>query len=120
MKMTRYEMIEDYLNSMDKYDLLDLHNAYATECYPDDFIYRMCDIDEVLEGQSAEWLFNRMYYGDFRPTDEYFTFNGYGNLESFNNWSLDDHIFTSDIARYIDSEENDLGYIGIAKILEQD
>ena len=119
MKMARYEMIKEYLNMQSEGTLLGFWNEYASACDPDCTIYFMDEIDEILEGQSSQWLFDRMYYGDFRPTDEYFTFNGYGNLESFNKWNLEEHIFTSDLARYIDEEENDLGDVGLAEILEQ-
>ena len=42
--------------------------------------------DEFMEGQSPSWIAERIYYGDFNPNDEYFIFNGYGNLESYDEW----------------------------------
>ena len=42
--------------------------------------------DEFMEGQSPIWIAERIYYGDFNPNDEYFIFNGYGNLVSYDEW----------------------------------
>ena len=42
--------------------------------------------DEFMEGQSPLWIAERIFYGDFNPNDEYFILNGYGNLESFDEW----------------------------------
>ena len=50
-----------------------------------DFI-NMDYFDEYMEGQSPSWIANRIFYGDFNPNDDYFIFNGYGKLESFDEW----------------------------------
>lgn len=42
--------------------------------------------DEYMEGQTPTWIAERIFYGDFNPNDEYFKFNGYGNLESYDEW----------------------------------
>ena len=42
--------------------------------------------DEFMEGQSPIWIAERIYYRDFNPNDEYFIFNGYGNLVSYDEW----------------------------------
>ena len=39
--------------------------------------------DDYMEGQSPTWIANRIFYGDFNPNDEYFIFNGCGNLVSY-------------------------------------
>lgn len=116
--MTRYEMIKQYLEEQNNGTLVDIWNEYARECCPDDEIFPMDDINEILFGQSAEWLFDRMYYGDFRPVDDFFKFNGYGNLESCTNCNVIDWIDISDLTRYIDDEENDLDDEGLTEILE--
>lgn len=116
--MTRYEMIEQYLKEQSNDTLVNIWNEYARECYPDDEIFPMDDINEILSGQTSEWLFDRMYYGDFKPVDDFFTFNGYGNLESCTYCNVTDWIYISDLARYIDDEENDLEDEGLAEILE--
>ena len=40
----------------------------------------------VCEGRSADWILARTYYGSYNYPDDYFCFNGYGNLDSFNYW----------------------------------
>ena len=116
--MKRYELIKQYLEEQDNDTLVTIWNEHARECCPDDEIFPMDDINEILCGQSAEWLLDRMYYGDFKPCEDFFRFNGYGNLESCMYCNVTDWIFISDLAQYIDEEENDLGDEGLAEILE--
>lgn len=42
--------------------------------------------DDYMVEQEPSWIANRIFYGDFNPNDEYFTFNGCGNLVSFDEW----------------------------------
>lgn len=50
-----------------------------------DFI-SMDFFDDYMEGNSPSWIAERIYYGDFNPNDDYFMFNGYGNLESYDEY----------------------------------
>ena len=42
--------------------------------------------DEYMEGQEPSWIANRIFYGDFNPNNEYFMFDGCGNLISYDEW----------------------------------
>ena len=53
-------------------------------------VYYMEDLDYYLEGYRPSDILNLMFYGDFNPNDDYFKFNVYGNLESFNEWDLEE------------------------------
>ena len=53
-------------------------------------VYYMEDLDYYLEGHTPSEILNKMFYGDFNPNDSYFRFNAYGNLESFNEWDLEE------------------------------
>ena len=50
----------------------------------------MEDLDYYLEGCTPSEILNKMFYGDFNPNDSYFKFNAYDNLESFNEWDLEE------------------------------
>jgi hypothetical protein len=47
----------------------------------------MCLFDDLFGDMSPLDIVRRVQYGDFRPDDDYFAFNGYGNLVSFNDLS---------------------------------
>lgn len=57
-----------------------------------DDIYNMDDIDDLLVGLEPSRILSMGKYGNFNPHDDYFMFNGYGNLESMSEYDLEDHI----------------------------
>lgn len=65
--------------------------------------FDMEELDLVLEGYTPSEVANRIFYGDFNPNDEYFRFNAYANLESANNWDIEEEYrdYISEIASYI-------------------
>ena len=81
------ERLLEILETLDSDALIMLHNEIS-DC--DDYIYSMGEFDEIMDGQTAEWIACRVYYGEdeynkessFNPSRDYFTFNGYGNLVS--------------------------------------
>lgn len=83
---TKEERIVDYLEGASDTDLLYAWKNYCSEYNPDGEVFEMDDFSEVFEMRDdGPWEAVRAaYYGDFRPTDEYFWFDGYGNLESAN------------------------------------
>ena len=50
------------------------------------------DLDMFAEGNNAYWLACRIHFGDFNPNDEYFNFDGLGNLQSFNEYEYNEMI----------------------------
>lgn len=116
--------IEEAIEGMCPEDLLALHNEYceANNCM-DDYVYFMEDFDEILSGYSPADVASVVSGGDhFNPNDDYFYFNGYGNLESLPSAEDADGevIFTGDIAEYIARTGDDLGSDEIAEILEEE
>lgn len=77
------EVLKEYIDNMDNADIIALHNEYcnAVNSYYD-WVYYMSEFDEIMSGVEPWEVARSAYYGDFRPCDEYFYFNGYGNLES--------------------------------------
>lgn len=71
--------VENALHGLDD-NLVGLWNENAEA---DDMVYQMYQLDETMENDSPTEIALRIFHGDFNPNDDYFCFNGYGNLVSF-------------------------------------
>ena len=84
--------------------------------------FDMEELDLVLEGYTPSEVANRIFYGDFNPNDEYFRFNAYANLESANEWDIEEEYrdYISEIASYIvEYKDNiDINDEGLQEILD--
>ena len=117
--MTKREKLIDYIDSMGIEEKIALHNTYcdAANCM-DDCIYAMDEMEEILDGVDKWKLVDMMRYGNFDFQNDFWGFNGYGNLVSYNAWELP--IYAEDIADYILSEEDSLGNDEIKEILDEE
>jgi hypothetical protein len=101
------ESITDYLNGLDNDELVSIHNTYCREQnYSDDEIFNNDEdfFNTYFEGKVLEAV-RAVSFGEYNYRDEYVIFNGYGNLETFNNPA--DHVDISAIANNIlESPEN--------------
>ena len=115
--MTKRERLIEYINGMGTDEKIALHNTYcdAANCM-DDCIYSMDELEEVLDGVDKWELIRMVKFGEFELTQEYWQVNGYGNLDSYNEWELP--IYASDIADYILSKEDSLGNDEIQELLD--
>ena len=114
------EKILECLEEMKISDLLAIHRKYLESVNGyDDFVYSMDDFDEIVDGQSPSWIACRIFYGDFNPNDTLFKFNGYGNLVSFKEYELSDHIYLDDIADHIIENNDSLYNEDIQEILDE-
>ena len=88
------------INSADVYDLAAAYSNYAVHVLtdPDGALYPMGDFDEITAGFTHTELAKKLFYGCFSPFADFFTFDGYGNIES---------VHASDIADYITSRLTD-------------
>ena len=113
------QKLVDYINGMGVEEKIALHNTYcdAANC-TDDCIYSMNDLEEILDGVDKWELVRMIQFGDFDFKKEFWGFNGYGNLDSYN--ALELPIFASDIADYILSAEDSLGDDEIQYILDEE
>ena len=116
-EMEKRRKLVDCINSMGIDEKIALHNAYcdAANCM-DDCIYTMDEMEEILDGVDKWELVRMIRFGDFDFIKEFWGFNGYGNLVSYDAWELP--IFASDIADYILLRENSLGNDEIQEILD--
>lgn len=119
-EMTTRERLIDYINSMDDNEMVELHNNYCEAANDmDSRIYSMWDLDDVLAGMTPTDILCMGLYGNFMPKQDYFWFNGYGNLESADYISAMP-IYASDIADYILSKEDSLNDDKIQEILDEE
>ncbi len=103
------ERIIECINEMETVDLIQLHNEYCvTVNASDNYVYSMDDLDMICQGQDAYWIACRTYFGDFNASDDYIMFNGYGNFQTLNDYSVKHHIYIDDIADYIVSNNDPL------------
>ena len=117
----KYTMIKEALENLSDEELIAIHNEYCSESNnTDNCVYSMDEFNEITDGMENWEIARSCFFGDFRPCDEYFFFNGYGNLESFDFPSQDNApIYISDIADYIERNNDSLYCDDIAEILEQ-
>ena len=118
MQENMKEQIRETIESLDDWDLVELHNEYCrANNYYDDEIFDMAVIDDLLCDMKPSKVLNLAFYGDFNPNHEYFKFNGYGNLESLD--YLSDYIDIDDITKYVVENEDSLGCQALAEKLEE-
>ena len=78
----------------------------------------MSDFDEIMANTEPWEVARSCYYGDFRPCDEYFYFNGYGNLASAD-FIEQLPIYTLEIAEYMAEEKDGLYNDDLQAIIDE-
>ena len=120
--MTRYDAIKNVLEGMNTADIIAVHNKYCDGSNNmNDYIYGMDEFDEIMGNMLPLDIVRAAYYGhEFNPTHDYFWFNGYANLESFD-FASDENsgVYVSDIAEYIDRNNDALNNDDIQAILDE-
>ena len=117
--MTKTEMIKDLLENMSESQLYIIVNEYFDKTnYYDDRIYDMDEFDEIMSGMSPSDIATKIFYGDFRPNDNYFKFDGYANLQSFD--YISDEVDLEEIADYIVDNDEDFDNSDIREILDKE
>ena len=92
--MTLKEKIIEGLEELGTDELLSLCreiNSYDGNLDQFD-IFEMDEFDEMLEGKTPTEIVNSIRYGGFASTDEYFRFNGYGNIESLSYADIEEEL----------------------------
>ena len=118
-EMEKRQKIVDYINGMGVEEKIALHNTYCDAANnPDDRIYAMDDLEDVLDSVDKWELVRMIQFGNFDFTKDFWGFNGYGNLVSYNAWELP--IYAEDIADYILSKEDSLNDDEIQEILDEE
>ena len=111
------QKLVDYINGMSVEEKIALHNTYCDAANnTDECIYAMDDMEEILCGVDTWKLVGMMKHGNFDFNDDFWAFNAYGNIDSYDAWELP--IYAEDIADYILSEKDSLGNDEIQEILD--
>lgn len=116
----KMEQLTTLLNALDDEDIVDVHNHYCEERNNyDDTIYPNDDatLDEIMGDCSFSEAACKLNYSPYNYTDDYFWFNGYGNLKSSNDPR--ENIYIDDIARYIIEYSDSLGNDDIQDIIDE-
>lgn len=113
-------MIKQYLEELEPRYLLPMWNEYCSINDYEDWIYNMEELDELLVDRKPSYIANRIFYGEFNPNDEYFTFNGYGNLVSFDSFDIAEHISITDLVEHIIDNDEDFGDSDLREILDNE
>ena len=79
-------------NKTELFEIVSQINSYDSSLQHLEFLY-MEDLDIYLDGLTPTDIANKIFFGDFNPNHEYFKFNGYENLESFDEWELNKELF---------------------------
>lgn len=83
--MTREQAIRNYVEKLSGDDLTYLlqHMHGYDGCFDEATYYDMDEFDEFMSNYTPMEIAQMIFYGeDFNPNNDYFRFNGYGNLES--------------------------------------
>lgn len=114
MKKTElYNNILEALQNMDDSELVALWNEYTTAAgYSDDYIYTAEELEDIIDNsqEGAMYWINRFFYGfdgynkdgSANPNRNYFQFNGYGNIVSFDYVGYNQ--YTGKFSEYIDED----------------
>jgi hypothetical protein len=97
------DLLLELLQSLNDDDKMRLHNEIMYELqYDDDEIFYNDDefFNTYFENRVLEAV-RSISYGDYTYTHEFIRFNGYGNLETFNSYNLDDYILYDEIIDYL-------------------
>lgn len=104
--MKTQKQIKEFLeNEIDDRQLKQIWNDYCDNYCSDDFVYDMDEFDDIMCNSTPTDIANRIFYGDFKPCHEYFSFNGYANLVSAD--YLEDLISIDDLAEYIYNNQDE-------------
>ena len=82
------------IEGADVYELAAAYSEYvAEECNdPDSALYDVESFDDLMTGFTPSDIVNMAVCGAYSPSGDFFTFNGYGNIESVHAFDVIDFI----------------------------
>lgn len=98
------------IEGADVYDLAAAYSEYVAEelSDPDSALFDIDSMNEILYGVELFRLADMIFYGDYSPSAEFFTFDGYGNIES---------IHASDVVEFVTFRLDDDDLAAVAAML---
>ena len=84
MTMTREQAIRSYVEQLSGSELANLLQCmnFCDGSFEETTYYDMDEFDEFMSNYTPSEIARMIHYGEFNPNDDYFRFDGYGNLES--------------------------------------
>lgn len=110
--LTKEQVIQTYIEELETADLRDI--VLAINSYDGYFNYLewepMDELDTYLEGDTPTEIIQKAQYGDFNIDDDYFQFDGYGNLVSCDERDWDEQLeeHCDEIAEYLPDFQGDV------------
>ena len=120
--MDKKEMIIEWLENQSTNAAIYVWNRYCEEtCQTDSYIFSMEEFNDEMRDFEPFEIANRISYGTYTSGDNYFWFNGYGNLESADCPEVEDNspFCAEEVAEYCVENEEDLGVLDIQDILRE-
>ena len=98
------------IEGADVYELAAAYSEYMAEELndPDSALYDVEEFDDLMTGFTPSALADMVRYGDWSSSAEFFTFDGYGNIES---------VHVSDVVDFITSRLEDDELKAVAAML---
>ena len=92
--MNKQQAMEKYIDNMNSEELRELvRDIYTWDGSLDNLeVDPMDEFDELMSNSKPTELAQMIQYGDFNINDDWFGFDGYGNLVSYSDSELDDEI----------------------------
>lgn len=116
--MKNLEEIKDFLiNDLTDNDIFEIWNEYAQKNNYDEF-FSMDEFDEIMERNSPTDIANSIYFGEYNPNDNYFQFDGYGNIKTTSN--IEEFVDYGELAEYIFDNDDDLGNNDLRDFLDEE
>lgn len=93
---------EIIINSLTVNELVNLWNEHCDALnWMDNIIYPF-DEDTVNEFFSNPWdILRATHFGDVSFNDDYFHFNGYGNIETLSDWEIESDLDWNSVAEWL-------------------
>lgn len=93
------DALASFVDDLDEVQLVSIWNEYCLEGRMDDFIY-LNDEDFFIENFNNPYdVVQRIHFGDYNYNDKYVVFNGYANLETFND--PEEQIYKSELVEWL-------------------
>jgi len=112
--MNQQQIIEA-INDMNENDLMQLNNEYCQQINAHDSEIFINDEDffkTYFDNSDIMRIIQAVFYGDYRYSDNFVTFNGYGNLDSFNYMTLNKLTeCVETMSEYIEENFNEFEYL---------
>lgn len=119
--MTRLEKIEEILDNLPVVEVVRIHNLYCDKMgYYDDIVHYMKSFNEFMCEKQPLEIAELIFCGEFNPRFDYFYFDGYGNVHSFNFVNQCDRIDLDAIAKYVNEEDDFLETDKLKEIIQFD